>query len=106
MRNFIMFFGLFSRKRLIYKLRKKYDRIREKADKLPRGDLKFAILKTLDQVEPALVRLEEENVSLLEKTRLIRFVKAGIARAKYMLKTEEIPEQMSRLYQPSKRLKI
>lgn len=84
---------LFKRRRVVYKLRKKYDRIREKTDKLPRGDLKFAILKTLDQVEPHITRLEEENVSLWEKSRLIRFIKSGIARAEYMLKTEEIPEQ-------------
>ena len=40
-------------------LRKKYDRAREKADKLKEKEKKMRILRLLDQLEPTLIALEE-----------------------------------------------
>jgi hypothetical protein len=75
----------FLKKRTVYKLRKRYDRIREKADKLPRGVKRNSILTTLDQVTNTLVMLEEQRVSLIEKRRMVSYIKKGIARAKDIL---------------------
>ncbi|MBI5347640.1 MAG: hypothetical protein HZB66_03445 [Candidatus Aenigmarchaeota archaeon] len=76
----------FFRKRAIYSLRKRYDRVREKADRMYPGQLRNAVLTTLDQVEPTLVVMEERDVNIIERGRMIKYVKAGIANAKDILK--------------------
>ena len=58
---------LVSKRHKIYKLRKKYDRIREKANKVKDYEKRNSIFSILDQIEPNLVILEEQNLSRLER---------------------------------------
>jgi len=75
---------LFSRRHHIYVLRRKYDRIREKA--VRHSSNRLEALKILDQVEPTLVMLEEQNISAFERRRLAVYVTQGIRNAEYALK--------------------
>lgn len=84
--GFVVF--LFSYRRRVYLLRKRYDRIREKADKERNSEKRLSALRILDHVEPTLIMLEEQNVSRFERGRMIRYVKSGIAQAKSSLKGE------------------
>lgn len=69
----------------VYSLRKKYDRIREHADKQA-GTKRMAALRALDQVEPTLVMLEEQNISRFDRGRLARYVMQGIESARSIMK--------------------
>src|SRR3989344_713038 len=77
---------LFTFRRKVYVLRKKYDRAREKTDKIKNRQRRFTILRVLDQVEPTLVMLEEQPVSRFQRGKMARFVKAGIVEARKMIK--------------------
>lgn len=77
---------LFSSRRKIFSLRKKYNRTREKAVKIVNSDKRMQVLRILDQVEPTLVMLEEQRVSGFEKRRMRRYVDSGIAQAKKAIK--------------------
>ncbi len=87
-----MVFG-FLFKGAIYSLRKKYDRIREKADRLENRQKRIAVLKMLDQVEPTLIMLEERDISMIERNRMIRYVKSGIQNAKDVLNQKNAPQR-------------
>ena len=79
---------LFTFRRKVYVLRKKYDRTREKTDKIRNRERRFAILKVLDQVEPTLVILEEQPVSRFQRGKMVKYVKSGIEEARKMIKTK------------------
>ena len=84
--------GLFGSS--IYRLRKKYDRAREKADRCKDLKKRTAVLRVLDQIEPTLVVLEERNVTLVEKNRMKSYVRSGINEAKLILKKDFVlPEK-------------
>lgn len=76
---------LFSYRHGIYKLRKRYDHVREKAD-TQSASKRLAALRALDQVEPTLVMLEEQNISGFERGRLVRYVMQGITNAERIIK--------------------
>ena len=76
-------------KKKIYRLRKSYDRTREKADKIGGRDFRLPVLRMLDQAEPTLVLLEEHKISRFEKARMIKYVEAGIREAKKMMDEEK-----------------
>ena len=73
----------------VYKLRKEYDRIREKADKEPDMNKRFAVLHLLDSIEPTLVVLEEQILSNLERKRMINYVDQRLKKARTMLKERD-----------------
>ena len=68
----------------IYKLRKKYDRIREKADKLSKRK-RFQILKILDSVDGYIVQLEEQEVAMIQRKRMINSIQSAIEQSKTLL---------------------
>ncbi|MBI4018085.1 MAG: hypothetical protein HY368_00575 [Candidatus Aenigmarchaeota archaeon] len=80
----------------IYRLRRRYDRVRERADKKLRNRvLRYQILSVLDAVEPHLETLEEQKLSRYERKRLIGYVEAGVAKAKSMIeRSEEIRKNL------------
>ena len=92
--DFIRF--LFNPRRKIYKLRKDYDRVRERADKIRQREKRLSVLTVLDQLESTLVILEEQNVSRFERHRMAGYVKSGLAKAKTIMKQ---PVQQNFQYQ-------
>ena len=44
-------------------VRHKYDKVREKVDKLPRIEKRIELLKLLDQLEPQIVMMEEHHMN-------------------------------------------
>ncbi|MBI4170487.1 MAG: hypothetical protein HY514_02245 [Candidatus Aenigmarchaeota archaeon] len=66
-------------------LRKKYDRAREKADKLKDRNRKLQILRMLDQLEPTLIALEEQDQPKFERRRMASYVRDGIGHVQDIL---------------------
>ena len=76
---------VFGWKGKIYKLRRKYDRIREKADLLDNQQQKMDVLRILDQIENTLIMLEERRIGRFERKRLASSVKSSLEKAKAIL---------------------
>ncbi len=70
-------------------LRKKYDRAREKADKLKDKEKKMMLLRLLDQLEPTLIALEEQELPKFERNKRTSYVKNGVRQAERMLKEKQ-----------------
>lgn len=79
------FTRLFTFAGRIYRLRKKYDRVRERADREDDYEKKLTALKILDHAEPTLVLLEEQKISRFDRGRLVATVDSGIEQAKAVL---------------------
>lgn len=79
-------------KRRIFKLRKEYDHVRERADKKTLRE-RIAVLKVLDSVEPILLMLEEQQVSRFQRGKMIAQVRVAVEQAKEMLKENYTPQQ-------------
>jgi len=77
----------------VYKLRRKYDRIREKADRSKSPEKRNAALAALDSIETTLIMLEEQKVSRIDRGRYITSVRMGIEKAKSILEEEYAPSQ-------------
>ncbi len=86
-----MLFG-FLTKRKIYRLRRKYDRVRERTDKMKPGTMRNAVLTTLDRIDPTIVILEEQDVNIIERGRMIKYVNSGIKNARDMMKHKVTPK--------------
>lgn len=68
-----------------YRLRKKYDKMREKADKIKNIDERIEILRMLDQIEPSIITLEEHNISHFEKKRTVQYVESSLRKIKFLM---------------------
>ncbi len=79
------FSRLFTFRGTVYSLRKKYDRLREKADREDIATTRQNALKILDQITPTLVMLEEQDISLFQRGKMVASVKSGIEQAKAVL---------------------
>lgn len=78
------------RKNKPLKLRKKYDRVREKADKLEDYRKKMQLLRMLDSVEASLILLEEDRItSKFERRRMAAQIEAAVENARDMLKEKQ-----------------
>ncbi|MBI4018677.1 MAG: hypothetical protein HY364_00300 [Candidatus Aenigmarchaeota archaeon] len=84
MLEMITFF--FSGRRDIYHLRKEYDRIREHVDKGEDEQKRVALLRMLDQLEPNMVMLEEQNLSGGDTRKLKLYVRSSLLRIKGEMK--------------------
>lgn len=87
---------LFSYRRKVYKIRKSYDRVREKTDKIKDPVKRTYILKSLDQVEPSLIVIEEQRLSRFERARMMLYVKQGIEQARQLMREGAPPEQYAK----------
>lgn len=81
-------FGLFGFGRKIRKLRKKWDRLREKALKKKQPQ-KGDILTKMDQVEQNLRILEERKVNRVERSRLAKEIEIDLEEIKTMVEMDE-----------------
>ncbi len=75
----------FSFRHKVYILRKKYDRIREKADNERNATKRLSVLTILDQVESTLVILEEQKISRVDRGRMVAIIENGIRQATSVL---------------------
>ena len=82
--GYIHFF--FSYRHKVYSLRRRYDRAREKADKIRNAEKRLYVLRILDQIEPTLVMLEEQRISRWERGRMIRHINNGVSQARAAMK--------------------
>ena len=96
------FSRLFTFRGRVYRLRKKYDKIRERADREDDYEKRITSLKILDNVEPTLIILEEQNVSRFERGRMFATIDSAIEQAKAILGDKIRLERASdqRLRQP------
>ncbi|MBI4162484.1 MAG: hypothetical protein HY513_02280 [Candidatus Aenigmarchaeota archaeon] len=79
------------RRNSVYSLRKRYDRVREHADKLKDYNRKMHILRMLDVIEPNLILLEENRIqSRFEKRRLVAQIKATVENANELVKMKDM----------------
>lgn len=76
---------IFGWPRKIRKLRKRWDRLREKSLK-KRGLVKKTALEKLDMTEQKLRTLEEQKITRLDRSRLAREVDLDLTEIKTMLK--------------------
>jgi len=81
--------GIF-RKNKPLKLRKKYDKAREKTDKLKDYRKKMQLLRMLDTVEASLILFEEDRItSKFERRRMAAQIEAAVENAWDMLKEKQ-----------------
>ncbi|NIO21403.1 MAG: hypothetical protein GTN76_11860 [Candidatus Aenigmarchaeota archaeon] len=83
-----MFTFLFGWNRKIRKLRKRWDRLREKALK-KKQPMKGDILTKMDVIEQNLRVLEERKVSRVERSRLAKEIEIDLEGIKAILKMKE-----------------
>ena len=77
---------LVSYRHKVFSLRRRYDRTRERADKIRNAEKRLYALRIMDQIEPTLVMLEEQRVSRFERGRMIKYVNNGINQARAAIK--------------------
>jgi len=91
---------IFGWPRKIRKLRKRWDRLREKSLK-KKGLVKKTALEKLDMTEQKLKTLEEQKITRLDRSRLAREVELDLAEIKAMLQaTPDEIVQAQRQIQP------
>jgi hypothetical protein len=71
------------------KIRKKYDRMREKADKMKDRQTKLQVLRFLDQIEPTLTALEEQDQPKFERRRMLNYIKDNMEQLEDMNKARK-----------------
>jgi len=96
----IMLGFIFGWPRKIRKLRKRWDRLREKALK-KKPLVKKTALEKLDMTEQKLRTLEEQKITRLDRSRLTREVEIDLAEIKAVLesKQEELAQQYQQIQQ-------
>lgn len=82
---------IFGWPRKVRKLRKRWDRLREKTLK-KKGLVKKTSLEKLDMIEQKLRTLEEQKITRLDRSRLAREVEIDLAEIKAML--EATPDEI------------
>lgn len=80
----IMLGFIFGWPRRIRKLRKRWDRLREKSLK-KKGVVKKTALEKLDMIEQKLRTLEEQKITRLDRSRLAKEVEIDLAEIKAMM---------------------
>ncbi len=92
----IMLGFIFGWPRKIRKLRKRWDRLREKSLK-KKGLVKKTALEKLDMIEQKLRTLEEQKITRLDRSRLAREIEIDLAEIKAML--QATPEEIAQATQ-------
>lgn len=82
----------------VYSLRKKYDRLREKADRVGNISRRVELLRMLDQLEPSITSLEEHQMSRYEKKRTTYYAESNLRKIKFMLDESKKKEKPQKEY--------
>lgn len=72
----------------VRRLRKKWDRLREKSLK-KKGKIRFMLLEKLDTIEQNLRLLEERRLNRPERARIAKEIEIALAEIKEMVKMKE-----------------
>lgn len=73
----------------VYRLRKKWDRLREAAERSGDEKKRGQVLQILDRIESILVQLEEQQLSWGDRARYISQVVGALEEANMVLKRKE-----------------
>jgi len=84
--------SIFGTKRRVRKIRKKWDRQREKALKL-KEPLRMEVLKKLDQIELNIRSLEEQNLGRVNFARIMKTAEIDLEETKAIMKNKELYRQ-------------
>lgn len=68
-----------------YKLRKTYDKLRERADKIHNINKRIEILRMLDQLDPSIVSFEEHQMSHYEKKKTKYYIESNMRKVKFLM---------------------
>lgn len=68
-----------------YKLRKTYDKLRERADRIHNINERIEILRMLDQLDPSIVSFEEHQMSHYEKKKTRYFIESNLRKIKFLM---------------------
>ncbi len=88
---------IFGWPRKIRKLRKRWDRLREKSLK-KKGLVKKTALEKLDMIEQKLRTLEEQKITRLDRSRLAREIEIDLAEIKAMM--DSTPDEIMQTQRP------
>ena len=77
------------RRKTVYGLRRRYDRMREKTDRFPVIEKRIELLRLLDRVEPYITSLEEHHMSRFEKKKIIEIVHRDLEKMRLLLEKEK-----------------
>ena len=72
-----------------YRLRRKYDRLRERADKEKIINKRITILQFLDNIESYLMGIEEGFTPDFQKKKMMKYIGQNLNKAEKMLKDKE-----------------
>lgn len=80
-----MFFGLFGWNWKVRRMRKKWDRLREKTLR-KKEPIRSEALQKLDTIAPTLVTLEERQLNRVDRARMSKEVQIDLAEIQAILK--------------------
>jgi hypothetical protein len=78
-------FSVFGWERRVRKLRKRWDRLREKADR-KHGPVRSRALQMLDAINGSIVTMEEQQLSRIDRARMAKDVEINLEEVKELLK--------------------
>ena len=81
------------RRRTPYKLRRDYDKLREKADKIRDINRRVQMLQMLDRIEPSVVSIEEHHMSNFEKKHTMDYIGTSLRKVKFLLNESKHAEK-------------
>ena len=73
------------RRSTAYKLRKPYDKLREKADRIHNINERIEILRMLDQLDPSIVSFEEHQMSHYEKKKTKYYIESNMRKIRFLM---------------------
>ena len=76
-----------------YKIRRDYDKLREKTDKIRKIERRVQILQMLDRIEPSVVSIEEHHMSNFEKRHTMDYIGASLRKVKFLLNESKQAEK-------------
>ena len=85
-----------SRKPKPVKIRRDYDRLREKADRLPRIEKRIEMLRMLDALEPQVTMMEEHPMSTFELKKTAQYVNYNLNRIKLLMSEDKTQKELER----------
>ncbi len=85
-------FGIFGWDRKVRRLRKRYDRIRERALK-KHGPLRNRALQRLDGINGSLTTMEETQLGRIDRARIAKDVEISLEEVKELLKLKDGEER-------------
>ena len=91
---------LLLRRPTAYGLRKHYDRLRERTDRLGNIEKRIEILRMLDQIEPSIISLEEHHMSRFEKKKIADYIETNMRKVKFMLDESKRKHKVEEGFKP------